>query len=116
MLWLSLFGIVLAAAFLWFVLTRTTKGERQRSAQWNNLHERGLLISSQLSHLRDLEGRRSAPGVARVPQPRAAKRIGVLWRRPATPAGHRPIRAPQSELTKPPLPPSVGEPVEKEFP
>lgn len=64
-----------------FVLTRTTKGERQRSAQWNDFHARGRLISTQLAYLRDVEGRRSVPGTPGAPRVRSVKRTGFLWRR-----------------------------------
>jgi hypothetical protein len=98
MWWISVLSIVVGAVFLGFVLTRTTKGERRRSANWHDLHTRGRLFTSQLAHLREVETRRGAPGTPRVPRGKSAKRAGFLWRRhapvPGVAGGSRPDRLP----------------------
>ena len=87
MWWIIPLGLVLGTFFLGFLLTRTTPGERRRSANWNDLHARGRLFTVQLAHLREVEARHEAPGRPRVARGRTAKKAGFLWRRHA-PASH----------------------------
>jgi hypothetical protein len=81
MWWLILLGIVLGGVLLGFVLIRTTNGERRRSANWNDLHARGRLFTSQLAHLLEVETRHAATVGPSVPRVRFAKKAGFFWRR-----------------------------------
>jgi hypothetical protein len=79
--WIILLSVVLGAAVIGFVLTRTTNGERRRSAQWNDLHARGRLFTSQLTHLRQVEDRRIDSDTPQVPRGGSAKKARFPWRR-----------------------------------
>ena len=64
MWWITSLAILVPVAFLAVLAARKTAADRRRSAAWNNLHERGKLIASQLAHLNKVEAR-EAPGVPR---------------------------------------------------
>jgi hypothetical protein len=81
MWWIILLGIVLGGGLLAFVLLRATKGERRRSANWNDLHARGRLFTSQLAHLLEVETRHAAPVKPSAPRIKCAKKAGFMWRR-----------------------------------
>jgi hypothetical protein len=94
--WILALGIVGGSVFLAFLLTRTTHRQRRRSAQWNDLHERGRLISAQLTHLRAAETRRAAPAAPPGPPAKPAGKPRFSWRRrpSAPPARGEPPPAP----------------------
>ena len=56
--WTLLPVIIAVAVFLGLLLARTVAAERRRSANWDDLRERGKLIASQLAHLREVAARK----------------------------------------------------------
>ena len=69
------------------LLARSRMASRERSAKWNDLHERGKMFVTQMAELREIsEAKRTLPAAETKPRVLvAAKTSRSFWPRPPAP-------------------------------
>jgi len=66
MWWITLIASVALVVMLVILAARTSSAARRRAAGWNDLHQRGKLIASQLARLNEAAGRGARAGTEEV--------------------------------------------------
>lgn len=83
MVWSFLIIVAITSVSLAVFAARKWTRDRRRSANWNNLHERGKLITAQLSAMRDVATRRetSESGAKTTPDLDTSANAKLFWAR-----------------------------------